>query len=118
MKITKNHKIALLDICTSDYFSGYHLPCLSIAIYNTISCKEIAEEIESEFNSMYEYINPDENKDIDNLYDSYIDELKAKGDEIFYQCEDISEIEDSEPNYAYFSIINPVFSNGIQFLNP
>lgn len=118
MKITENHKIALLDICQSDYFTGYHLPCISIPIYKTISCNEMAEEIESEYNSIYDYINPDSDKDIDKLYDGFIAELKSKGDVIFYQCEDIEDDEDIEPLQAYFSIINPVFSNGIQFLNP
>jgi hypothetical protein len=118
MKIKKNHKIALLDICLPDYFTGYHLPCLAIPIYSTITHKEIAEEIKSELNSTYDYINPDDNKDIERLYDSFILDLKSKGDEIYYECEDISEIEDIEPQYAYFSIINPTFSNGIQFLNP
>lgn len=118
MKITKNHQIALLDICLSDYFTGYHLPCLAIPIYRTISCKEIAGEMENELNAIYDYINPEDNKDIANLYDRYINGLKSKGDEIFYQCDDISEIEDIEPQYAYFSIINPVFSSGMQFLNP
>tara|TARA_R110000868_G_C10705596_1_gene749511 strand:+ start:407 stop:763 length:357 start_codon:yes stop_codon:yes gene_type:complete len=118
MKITSNHKIALLDICMSDYFSGYHLPCLAVSIYRTVTFKEIAEEMESEYNSIYESINPNEDKEIDNLYDNYFAELKAKGSEIFFECEDISQIEDSEPLYAYFSIINPTYKYGLNFLNP
>lgn len=118
MNITKNHRIALLDICLSDYFTGYSLPCLSVAIYGPMSCKAMAEAITDELNATYDYINPDNNTDIDKLYDTYIDELTSMGDEIFFQCEDISDIEDVEPLYAYFSIINPIHSNGMSFLNP
>ena len=113
-----NKKIALLDICSPDYFTGYHLPCLAVSIYKTITFAEIAKEIESEYNYTYDYINPNDDKEIDEMYDNLIAEYKSKGNEIYFECEDISEIEDIDPNYAYFSIINPVTVQGITFLNP
>jgi hypothetical protein len=79
----------------------------------------MAEEMESGLNATFDYINPNNNKDIEILWDNYINEMKSKGDDIFYQSEnDTEDIEDLEPTYAYFSIINPTFSNGMQFLNP
>lgn len=118
MKITKNHKVLLLAVCPSDYFGGYHLPCIAVAIYRTMTFKDIADSFEEEFNACYDYINPNDDKDIERLYDDYINELKSIGDEIFCETEDISEIDDIDPQYAYFSIVNIKCLNGLKFLNP
>ena len=98
----------------SDYFSGYHLPCVAVSVYETISCEDMANEILSELNQTFDYMNlSDEDEQ---LYKDYCNELKAKGKEVFIeQNEELNE--DDECNYAYFSIINPVFVNGLTFLN-
>jgi hypothetical protein len=51
------------------------------------------------------------------LYDEYIKELLNKPDDIFVNLDEYHD-EDAEPCYAYFSVINPVYVNGIMFLHP
>ncbi len=111
---TNNKKIALLDYCLPDYFSGYSLPVLQVGIYKTITFEEMAQDIEQEINFSFDYLNLSEEDE--KLYKKYCEELKAKGSEIFIQQDELNEEE--ECAYAYFSIINPVFNNGLMFLNP
>jgi len=111
-------QVALLDVCTSDYFSGYSLPVLQIALYGAMTKKELAEEIKSELNAVWDYINPNDDKETEALYDKFCNELETDGDSIFWKGDpDYNENNFYEPAYAYFSIIDPVWSNGIMFLN-
>ena len=107
-------QVSLLDICVPDYFTGYHLPVLSVPLQGTVTCGDMAELIEDELNATYDYINPECDPAIDVLYDTYIADLKEKDNEIFYESESD---EDIECVYAYFSVINPVRVYGLTFLN-
>lgn len=110
-------KVALLDICLPDYFTGYHLPALSVCLPSgTITCEEMADMIDSELNAVWDYINPDDDDTITALYDAYIEELRKEGYAVFYESEDSEDSE--ECAYAYFSMINPVTVHGITYLNP
>lgn len=113
MENQENKKVALLDYCMSDYFSGYNLPCIAVSVYQTISCEDMAKEIQNELNITFDYM--DLSDEDEQLYKDYCAELKAKGKEVFIEQDELNE--DDECAYAYFSIINPVFVNGITFLN-
>ena len=119
----KNSKqqVALLDICLPDYFTGYHKPCLQVALYGQMTNKELAEEIMQEFNFCFDYLNEDDDKEITKLYEDYCAELNKNGDAIFYKGDpdlnEDSDLDDYECAYAYFSIINPTYVNGIMFLD-
>jgi hypothetical protein len=115
---TNNKQIALLDICMSDYFTGYHLPCVSVSVYGKITCSEMADMIKDEINYSFDVLNLSEEDE--QLYNNYCAELMAKCEEIFYQNEeeeDTDEVFADETAYAYFSVINPIIVNGITFLN-
>ena len=109
-----NKKVALLDYCMSDYFNGYHLPVVSVCVNQTITCEDMAWKIQSEINATFDYL--DLSKEDEALYKTYCNELKAKGSEIFIEQTQLEE--DEECAVAYFGIINPVYSNGLMFLNP
>lgn len=109
-------KLALLDICLPDYFTGYHLPVCAIPLSGTMTNKDIADGINYEINSAWEYIFA-EHTEHEQYYNEYIAELLKRPDDIFYK--EIEEInEDDDCAYAYFSVINPVTRYGITFLNP
>ena len=114
-------QVALLDICLSDYFTGYHLPVIQIPLYGEkISNAQLSSMIMEEYNSIYDYINPDESKEVDKLYEDFCLQLNEKGGEIFWDGDPDYSEDDSdfyEPAYAYFSIINPVYRHGMMFLN-
>lgn len=109
-------QVQLLDICFPDYFTGYHLPVLSIPVFGTMTNKDIADAIDSYLDVTWEYINPEDNEEITALYDAYIAKLNADPDAVFCELDEVGE--DQECCYAYFSIINPVTVHGITFLNP
>jgi hypothetical protein len=108
-------KVALLDICLSDYFTGYHLPVCAVAVFGKMTNKDIAESIKSEMNAVWEYLF-DDNPAHEKLYNDYINELLAKPNDVFVELD--KEDEEYECCYAHFSVINPVYANGIMFLNP
>jgi hypothetical protein len=114
--------IAILDVCLPDYFTGYSKTVINVPIYSkTITCSEMASEIESEMNMLWELMEETHSPEEMQIWDNYIEEMKSKGEEIFYTDNEFIEIEDYEdyePAYIYFGLINPVTSNGITFLNP
>ena len=114
-------KVALLDVCLPDYFSGYHLPVLHVALYGRMTKAELSQAIKDEFNAVWDYINPNDDKETEALYQEFCSELESDGDAIFFKGDpDYNEDEYDdcyEPAWAYFSIIEPVWSNGIMFLN-
>ena len=110
-------QVSLLDICLPDYFAGYGKPVVSVALYGTVTCDEVAELIEEELNASYDYINPENDANIDELYNNYCAELRKNGSDLFYKSEFEEDTEEAEPAYAYFSIIDPVKVHGLTFLN-
>jgi len=119
MKKSKFTEVCILDICLSDYFSGYHLPVLAIPVYHGMTNKDIADEIKNEINSCYDYL-CESFKDADlNLFDMYIDKLMLNPDkENFLDLEIQDEEEDfGESVYMYLSLCKPVTRYGMTFLN-
>lgn len=119
-------KLALLDVTTSDYFRGYHLPVFAIPMHDGITFEDVANEIESEFNMEYDYfmsVNYFSDED-EKLIHQFVSEYKSKGKEVFYQTEKCSEdilneadADDYFDTYAYFSIVDMKTINGITFLS-
>ena len=105
-------KLALLDYTTSDYFTGYHLPVIAIPVFRTLTNKEISEELKREFDYTYELY--EEINQYEELLNEYCEDLDKDPDNVFVECRYII---DEEPIYLYFSIIDPVYNNGIMFLS-
>jgi len=110
-------QLALLDYCLPDYFSGYHLPVIAIPVYGNMSHKDVADEIQSEANYIWDYLIDNGSEERWNeLITLYCDELRKNKDAIFVEQDELSEEE--EPSYLYFSITNPVYKYGMWFTNP
>jgi len=107
-------KVALLDVCLPDYFSGYHLPVIAVPVCGTITNGEMADSINEEVDAIghdFDFTDDDYK-----LYDEYVELLRKNANDIFYQGEFDDDMDDSV--YAYFSIINPTYVGGLMFLNP
>lgn len=130
-------KLALLDICLPDYFSGYHLPVFAIPMYDGVTFEDVAKQIETDINVCYDYYLSKDGFKLkeEKLIHQFVKEYKSKGDEIFYSTEKCNktmedDIDDDfktwneapygdydEYPYAYFSIIDLKVINGITFLS-
>jgi hypothetical protein len=117
-------KLALLDITTSDYFSGYHLHVFSIPMYDGVTFGDVANQIELELELEYnQIINEDGmTKEDEKLIRQFIKEYEDKGNEVFYKDENECIVEEEityndECPYAYFSIVDMKTINGITFLS-
>jgi hypothetical protein len=117
-------KLALLDICLPDYFSGYHLPVFAIPMYDGVTFEDVAKQIETEINVDYTYyITKDGITEKDEkLIHQFVNEYKSKGNEVFYKDENECIVEDQinyddQCPYAYFSIVDLKVINGITFLS-
>ena len=91
-------------------------------VYGTMTCEEVAKELESEFNMLHDHLEHDHTPEEMNLWEQFIADLKSRGSEIFVeetQFDDMDEddMEDVSPAYLYFALIDPVFRNGLTFLN-
>ena len=110
-------KLALLDFCPSDYFRGYSAPVIAVPVYDTMTNKEVSEAIQSEINLCFDLYEGDE---IIEFADDFCKELLQKPDEMYVSEQinlDINIDEGGECLYLYFGVIDPVYSNGIMFLN-
>lgn len=113
-------KLALLDICLPDYFSGYHLPVFAVPMYDGVTFEDVAKQIETEINVDYTYyITKDGITEKDEkLIHQFVREYKSKGNEVFYKdADDCVDADYDECPYAYFSIVDPKVINGITFLS-
>jgi hypothetical protein len=117
-------KLALLDICHPEYFSGYHLPVFAIPMYDGVTFEDVAKQIETDINVDYTYyITKDGIKEKDEkLIHQFVNEYKSKGNEVFYKDENECIVEDQityddDCPYAYFSIVDLKVINGITFLS-
>lgn len=107
--------LALLDITCPDYFTGYHKAVLQVPVSNRVTCLDIANGLEEEVNCIYDLLKESYSKTEILIIDSFIDAMRDKGNELYYDNTDTcDEIEDQ---YFYFGIIKPVYSNGMMFLN-
>ena len=109
-------QIQVLDICYPDYFSGYHKTVLRVEVYSKqMTCIEIANELKSEIDNLFEMMEETHTKAELSIWDQYIKELTSKGDDIFYSDETPEEAEGWIS--IFFGLTNPVIVNGINFLN-
>jgi len=110
--------LALLDVCHSDYFTGYHKPVLAVPVFGTMNNREVSEAIQGELNQVYEYFINEHNRTEALLVDHFCAELLTKPEEIYIeQSSDEIPGEDDDCMYMYFGIIKPVFRYGLTWLN-
>jgi len=112
-------KVALLDVCHSDYFTGYHKPVLAVPVYYGMLNSELAESMEQEISVIWDILEEGYDQQEISLFDTFIQECNDKGAEFFipYPNPDDIDNESDEMPYAYFAIINPVYINGLMFLD-
>jgi hypothetical protein len=121
-------KLALLDVTTSDYFKGYHLPVFAISLHDGIAFEDVADQIKWELDCDYDYYISEDgfSKEDEKLIYEFINEYKSKGDEIFYHTQKCNEkmqkdaddyFDSDRYEYAYFSIVDMKTINGITFLS-
>lgn len=113
-------EVAVLDICYSDYFTGYSFPVLALPVSNQTTFNDLADEIESEINANYEYlVNESENSFTDEeikLFDAYVIKLRETGNKLVDETlEDVGE--DEEGATMFLSLCKPVTRYGMNFLN-
>ncbi len=116
--------LELLDVCYPDYFSGYHRPVIAVPVYNNMTHSDLASGIESELNSVYDYLtNPNNGftKTEILIIEEYIEDLKTNpvylASEWFIGEEFEEDEEDLEFPYAYLSIARIRYAHGMRFLN-
>ena len=113
-------KVALLDVCHPEYFTGYHRAVIGVPVYYGMTFQDLAEDIELEMTAIWDFLEDDYNKEEISLFDSYIQECKDKGAKLFITYpetpEDVND-DDSEMPFAYFAVINLVYRNGLMFLD-
>ena len=107
---TNNKQIQVLDICYPDYFRGYHKTALRVGVYSKrMTCIEIANELKSEIDNLFEMMEETHTKAELSIWDQYIKELTSKGDDIFYSDETPEEAEEAEGRVSiFFGLTNPV----------
>lgn len=106
-------EVCNLDVCPSDYFSGYQFPVIAVPVYKNMTNKEVADSIQSEINSTYDYLRESFSKKDIKLFEKYCEELLTKPEnENFSYLEEVDEEENDfyESCYLYISLCCPVFS--------
>ena len=115
-------QVRLLNFDNSQYFGGYHLPTLPILIEpKQYTNKEMAELIKSEMNAVFEFLFFNFPKH-EKLYKKYIKELLLSPNDIFCDFSNDTDLiemagTDEYDFYAYFSVTEIKYSNGIKFLS-
>ena len=108
-------KLALLDFCISDYFTGYSRPVIAIPVYGSMTNKEVAEAISDEIDAIYDYLISGYSRTELLLMDHYCEQLMTDPENIFVTQDEMGY--EYEPAYLYLGIIKPVYRYGLQFLN-
>ena len=108
-------KFALLDTCYPDYFRGYHRSVIAINLNPQTTNKDIVDGIRLETN----YVPTDYSKTEKLIISEYCGSLLEDPEGLFFNDPDYNNENCPEEYevYAYFSIIKPVYSNGIMFLS-
>ena len=125
MKTEKRfNQVCILDVCYSDYFSGYHMPHLTVSLWYGMSKKDLKDAIESEINQAYDYFVNEDNPE-----QTYTDEemkmfkqwannlLKEKGtvNKWFELEKDM--FTEEEGVCLFLGLCKPVTMYGLTFLN-
>ncbi len=103
-----------------DYYSGSSkTPVSIIQTQGVYTAKELADEIDSEINMLWELMESSYTEEELAVWDAYVEELRTKGDEVVYEDKDFIEPSDGEDSgVLIFELCRPTYANGIQFLNP
>lgn len=117
MKKSNYREVGLLDICFPDYFTGYHLPILSVPVWPGISNEEVSNGIKEEVNNIYDLLNESFNEAEINMFNDYADKIRNEPKPVI-NIDQEEEEQEEEQIYMYLSLCNPVYSNGMMFLNP
>jgi hypothetical protein len=122
MKTKRFTEVCQLDTCLPDYFTGYHMPVVAIPVYNGMTNKDIAEAIQSEINSSWEYLQNDDHGFTEKemkLFDTFCNKLKREKTRIIVKGFEEPEDDDQEIEspYMYLSLCKPVHKYGMTFLN-
>lgn len=104
---------------SSDYWSGYHLPCVQIPVYGVMTKADIARAIDGEINMYFDLFESILDDEHDAMIEEYKNSLLSDGDAIGIDPRYENELgEDDEPMYLYFSWVDPVTVGGLTFMNP
>lgn len=122
MKAQRFTEVCILDVCMSDYFTGYHMPVLSIPMYNGMTNKDLAEEINSSINSDWDYLVNESDRSYTEeeikIFEAHCTELLNDPDNVIYEdSEEPEDMEDYESAYMYLGLCKPVTKYGITWLN-
>jgi len=101
----------------SDYWKGYHIPTVVVPVYESMTNKEMEEEINKELHYYYDLYEEWENDKDKALIKEYRDMLLKNPDEVFIDPEYEEDMKEMEPINCYFSFCNPKTVGGINFLN-
>jgi hypothetical protein len=118
-------EVAILDICTPDYFTGYHMPVIQVNVWHNMTNQELKEQIENFINSDFDYlVNEDTEssyteKEIE-LFEQFANNLLNETSNIIdvpeIECDCVDECE-CEQFYLFLGLCKPVIRQGIKFLN-
>lgn len=103
-----------------DYYSGSSkTPVTIIQSQRVYTAKELADEIDSEINMLWDLMESQYTREELDVWDLYIEELYAKGDEVVFEDRHFIEPGDGDDfGVLIFELCRPTYANGIQFLNP
>ena len=117
-------EVAILDICTPDYFSGYHYPVLQVEIYPGMTNKNLAYQINQAINYDYEYLVNDYGQSYTDeeikLFEKFAKEVKNNPEQVIDLPENECDCEDDcfcDSVYLFLGLCKPVTRYGMQFLN-
>jgi hypothetical protein len=110
-------KFGLLSVDCLDSFSGYHLPYICIPLFSQVMTnEETAQEIRNEFNSCLDMF--DDCPWFEGLMEQFISKLLENPKETYIDLTDSSfEIYEDLEMYAFFSVYEKKYSNGLMFLS-
>ena len=101
-------QLILLDVCTPDYFTGHHLPAISVPVHTGITVGELIEGIEDEYDYCFDLY---ENQYSEADFDNAIAEIREKNKDILelpflLDTEEEEDESEGEGVYAYFVLGN------------
>jgi hypothetical protein len=111
-------KFGFIGFDHPQYWSGYHKPTVTVPVYNTMTNEDVADGIEEDLNACFSLFE-DMTKEEETMLNDYVSELRKNPKEVFVNPAYEYDPEDDffEAWNLYFSWVNPVWVNGIQFLD-
>lgn len=96
----------LLDVCPPDYFTGHHLPVLTVPVYKCTTISELIDGINDEYNFCFDFFESEYQEEI---FDSALMRLKESNQKVLDNrfLKDEIEIEDFEDGFfAHFVLMD------------